>query len=161
MKAILYVRAQDVDFNGRTVRAMIPDDRVSAELFAKVRPGRMVLLRSHTPRNGQQLKMIWALCQMVADNSDRFDDAEHVMDEIKMNTGHVKRRRLNIPGLGLVFQEQAASIAYESMKQDVFELWFQKALDYVASDIWPGMKTEKIRDEIAAFLGLEDGRATA
>ena len=162
MKACIYTRVAEVKHKGQTVKALIPDDRWSADRFAKAKPGRMVMVQVHTPRNGKQHRMIWALCQMIADNVDRFANAEHVMREIKVNTGHVERVQINVPGLGIVFQEWPASISYESMKQDEFALWFEKALAYVGEAIWPGMAPDTIREEIALMLGLQDdGRAAA
>ena len=161
MKTVLYTRISEVQHKGKTVRALVPDDRQSADKLGKTKLGRMVLLQVHTPRNGKQHRMIWALCQMIAENSDRFEDAKHVMDEIKLNTGHVERRQFNVPGVGLVFQEWPASIAYESMSQAEFAPWFEKALIYVGDKIWPGMSSEKIREEIALMLDLQDGRAAA
>lgn len=149
MSTYLYCRVVDSSKG----RVLAPDNAMSEALLAKVPIGRPVMVKTKTARNPKQHRLLWALATKVADNCERFDDAEHVVDEFKLNTGHVKRRQIRVPGLGIVFQEQPASIKYESMPQEEFAVWFEKVLAYIASDIWPGLPTETIRAEIAEMMG--------
>jgi hypothetical protein len=150
--AYLYCRVVD----GPTGRALVPSDRASADLLSKVKPGRQIMVKTKTARNPKQHRLLWALAKKIADNTDRFTDAEHVVRELKLNTGHVIREQYNIPGLGIVYREDPASISYESMPQEDFAIWFEKVLAYVASDIWPGLPTLTIRNEIAEMLGDDE-----
>lgn len=147
--AYLYCRVAD----GAKGKALVPADRQSEALLAKVKSGRMVMVKTKTARNPKQHRLLWALAERIADNVERFDDADHVIHELKLNTGHVQRRQIRVPGLGILFQEWPKSIAYESMPQEEFAVWFEKVLAYVASDIWPGLSTQEIRNEIAEMLG--------
>lgn len=134
-------------------RALVPDDRKSADLLSQVKIGRPVMVKTKTARNPKQHRLLWALASKIAENVERFQDAEHVVHELKIQTGHVERRQINVPGIGLVFQEWPKSIAYESMPQEEFAVWFKRVLDYVAKSIWPGLSTHEIRNEIAEMLG--------
>jgi hypothetical protein len=145
----LYCRVADTSKG----KALVPDDRKSEELLSVVQLGKRIMVKTKTARNPKQHRLLWALAAKIAENSERFQDAEHVVHELKINTGHVSRRQINVPGLGLVFQEWPKSIAYESMPQEEFAEWFRKVLDYVAKKIWPGISSHEIRNEIAEMLG--------
>lgn len=138
-------------------RALVPDDRQSEELLGQVKPGRRVMVKTKTARNPKQHRLLWALAAKIADNSERFEDAEHVVQEIKINTGHVSRRQINVPGLGIVFQEWPKSISYESMPQEEFQVWWSgKVIPYVAKSIWPGIPSAAIRNELIEMIGVDD-----
>jgi hypothetical protein len=147
--AYLYCRVVDSSKG----RALVPDDRQSEALLAQVKPGRRVMVKTKTARNPKQHRLLWALAAKIAENHERFQDAEHVVHELKINTGHVSRRQINVPGLGMVFQEWPKSIAYESMPQEEFADWFEKVLAYVAKSIWPGITSAEVRNEIGEMLG--------
>lgn len=135
------------------IKALLPADKKSEEMLFSVKTGRMVMVKTKTARNPQQHRLLWALASKIAENVERFDDAEHVIHELKIHTGHVDRKQINVPGLGVVFQEWPKSISYESMPQEEFAVWFDKVLAYVASDIWPSIPSDAIRNEIAEMLG--------
>ena len=149
MSSYLYCRVAEA----KGIKALLPADKQSEELLHAVKTGRLVMVKTKTARNPQQHRLLWALAAKIADNVERFDDAEHVVHELKINTGHVERRQINVPGLGIVFQEWPKSIAYESMAQEEFAIWFDKVLAYVAEKIWPGIPADEIRNEIAEMLG--------
>lgn len=130
-----------------------PADQPSLDMLKRVKPGRTVMVKTKSARNPKQHRLLWSLAAKIAENVERFTDAEHVVHELKLHTGHVERKQINVPGLGVVFQEWPKSIAYESMSQEDFAIWFDKVLAYVASDIWPGIKSHEIRNELAEMLG--------
>lgn len=158
MKAAVYLTTADVQYQGRTVRALVPGDRWSAARLAAVKVGRMILCWTHAARNGKQHRLLWALATLIAENTERFQDAEHVVDQFKFVTGHVVRRRYFVPEIGMIEQLAPKSIAYESMSQGEFEIWFAKVLDYVQAEIWPGIGNEIVRAEVAVMLGFDDAR---
>lgn len=151
----LFCKVREVSLleSGEIVRALVPDNRISEDTLAKVWLGRKVAVTTETARNYDQLCLLYAIAQKVADNSERFTDKDHVIREIKLNTGHVEREQINIPGLGIVYREWPASIAYESLKQADWDPWLDKALAYIRSDLLPGVPTQVIKDEITAMLG--------
>jgi hypothetical protein len=132
-----------------------PSDRQSEDLLDKVRPGRVMLCRTRTPRNGKHHRLLWAVAGLIADNNELYDDAEHVVEQLKLATGHVKRVFYNVPGLGRIEQLRGASISYEAMPQEEFSQWFDKALGYICSDMLPGVSRSEVRAEIAEALGLD------
>jgi len=150
----LFCKVREVTLDdGEVVRALVPDNAISEETLAKVWLGRTVAVTTETARNYDQLKLLYAIAQKIADNTERFTNKDHVIREIKLNTGHVIREQYNIPGLGLVFRVDSDSIAYESMKQADWEPWLDKALAYIRSDLLPGVPAKVFRDEISLMLG--------
>ena len=132
-----------------------PSDRKSEELLEKVRAGRVMMCSTKTPRNGKHHRLLWAVAGLIADNHEFYDDAEHVVEQLKLATGHVKRVFYDLPGLGRVEQIRGASISYEAMVQEEFSEWFEKALQYIVTDMMPGISRSEIRTEIAEALGLD------
>ena len=101
MSTYLYCRVVETSKG----RALVPDDRKSFDLLSQVKVGRPVMVKTKTARNPKQHRLLWALAAKIAENVERFQDAEHVVHELKIQTGHVERRQINVPGLGIVFQE--------------------------------------------------------
>ena len=99
---------------------LVPTDDESRKLFGSIPENVMVLVNVRTPRNPNQHRLVWHLARLVFDNTERFDSAEHVMEQIKIGTGYSTRTLLVIPGIGEVWQVRAISIAYESMPQQEF-----------------------------------------
>lgn len=151
----LFCKVREVSLieSGEIVRALVPDNRISEDTLAKVWLGRKVKVTTETARNYDQLCLLYAIAQKIADNTERFTNKDHVIREIKLNTGHVIREQYNIPGLGLVYREDPDSIAYESMKQEDWSIWLDKALAYIRSDLLPGVPVQTIKDEITLMLG--------
>jgi hypothetical protein len=149
MTSYLYCRVVETSKG----KALVPDDRQSEAMLGVVKIGRRVMVKTKTARNPKQHRLLWALAAKIADNCERFQDAEHVVHELKIQTGHVERRQINVPGLGMVFQEWPKSIAYESMSQEDFANWFERVLAYVSKSIWPGISSDEIRKELAEMLG--------
>lgn len=146
----------------RKGKALWPADRLSEEKLAKCPEGRMLLVRTRSPRNGKHHRLLWAVAGKIADNSDRFVDAEHVVEQLKFATGHVRRARYDVPGIGTIEQLMPASIAYESMDQQAFSEWFGRAVDYICTDILPGLSSDALRLEVSLDLGIDlwpEGRA--
>jgi len=131
---------------------LVPTDEDSRKLFGSIPENVMVLTSVRTPRNPNQLRLIWHLARLVFDNTERFDSAEHVMEQIKIGTGYSVRTLLVIPGVGEVWQVRGKSIAYESMPQSEFAEWLETALDYVAADLLPGVDRDEIVKHIEELM---------
>jgi len=132
--------------------SLVPTDDDSRKLFGLIPENVMVLTNVRTPRNPNQLRLIWHLARLVFDNTEQFDSAEHVMEQIKIGTGYSVRTLLVIPGVGEVWQVRGKSIAYESMPQNEFAAWLETALDYVAAELLPGVDRDEIVKHIQELM---------
>jgi hypothetical protein len=131
---------------------LVPTDDDSRKLLGSIPENVMVLTNVRTPRNPNQLRLIWHLARLVFDNTEQFESAEHVMEQIKIGTGYSVRTLLVIPGVGEVWQVRGKSIAYESMPQSEFAQWLETALDYVAADLLPGVDRDEIVKHIEELM---------
>ena len=135
---------------------LFPADKASEELIRKLPPGRVILVRSKSARNGKHHRLLWKTAAIIAENSEIYEDAEHVVEQLKLATGHVKRTAYNLPGLGMVEQIRGASISYEAMSQEDFAIWFDKAVTYIVNEMIPGLSSGGLRQELMERLGVDD-----
>lgn len=140
--------------------ALWPTDRVSQEKLRKLPEGRMVLCRTHTPRNGKHHRLLWAVAQLIAENSEQWPTAELVVKQFKYGTGHVEEVRFMMPGGVWITQVSPASIAYEAMSQDDFSEWFEKAMDFLRIEMIPGLNRPDLEAAVNEALGINDWPAS-
>jgi hypothetical protein len=136
---------------------LVPADAKSEDMLRKVPEGRELMVRTVTARNVKQHRLFWTVAGMVADNSLDFEDAEHVVEQIKYHTGHVIRRAFYLPDAEQwVYKVSPKSIAFQSMPQEEFGEFFRQAVDVITVEYMPGIQPEQIRAEIAEALGVDD-----
>lgn len=119
--------------------SLVPADSEAASRLHGLSRDGLVMVGVRQPRNPRQHRLIWGLARLVHENTDGFTDAAHVIEQCKIGTGYVDRIRLVIPELGEVEQIRGKSIAFESMAQDDADEFLQRMLDYIASDLMPGV----------------------
>ena len=131
---------------------LVPTDAEGRKLLGSIQENVMVLVNARTPRNPNQHRLVWHLARLVFDNTEQFDSAEHVMEQIKIGTGYSTRTLLVIPGIGEVWQVRGISIAYESMPQQEFADWLEVVLDYVSVELIPGIERSEIVKHIQELM---------
>ena len=134
---------------------LAPWGAATEEKVRKLKFGKVVQIRWEQPRNAKQLALLWVVAKIVADNSEEYADAAHVVKQLKFSTGHTVVERYKIPVLGWIERTMPASIAYESMSQADFAEWFNRALDVIVNDMLPGVSRETIRKEVCDALGVK------
>lgn len=135
---------------------LFPADRVSQEKLHKVPAGRPILCRTHSPRNGKHHRLLWAVAQLVAENNEEWTTAEAVVEQLKYGTGHTEEARFKLPGGMWISQMKPKSIAYESMAQDEFSEWFERAMDFLFAEMMPGWNRADLEREVNEYLGVND-----
>lgn len=127
---------------------LAPIDLEGRQLMGLMAEGALVMVSAKNPRNPRQHRLLFKLARLVFENSDDFDSAEHVVEQIKIGTGLTDRTLYNVPGVGDVWQVRGQSIAFESMSQSKFAAWFELALDYVVAELLPGISRQSVIDHI-------------
>lgn len=109
--------------------------------------GKALKVKVTQPRSGPQHRLYWTIIGLVADNlEDVSEDTLH--DVIKLRCGYakaVKTRR----GIEYV----PASIAWDKMPQDEFNVFFEKAMRFICDDVIPGMSRPALEREARELLG--------
>lgn len=86
------------------------------------------------PRNGKHHRKLFALLTLVADNSEIYDTTEKALTAVKLVAGYFDWCIHPITG---ELSQIPQSIAFDAMKQDVFDKFYSAAIDGVIRHILP------------------------
>lgn len=128
--------------------ALVPGDGDAALAFGKMKDGAGYLLNVTRPRNVQHHRKLFALLNMVQENTDKWPTVETLLDDLKISTGLFETRINAVTGIPYVV---AKSISFASMAQDEFEDWFERAVDLISKQVLE-MDREYLIDEINSIL---------
>lgn len=128
---------------------------VSAEAIAVLvgyKDGVDFLVETRVPRNIDQLRLFWKLCDIVVENDEQYVDRYQVREDIftvleQQHPGKFMETRTDRWGC---LKSKPVSIAFESMKQDEFNTIFTRCLDIVCQ--WLDTQPKALRDEVYAIL---------
>lgn len=149
-------------FFRKDLGALRPANDAAEQAMSKVKHGTEVRVEMRRPRNLQHHKKFWALASIVADNQEHYASAEHLVDALKVATGHCethagKPETVACPHCGGTFKHQTIiyvphSISFKSMDQAEFEAFYERCLDIVAKHVIPGIDKDDLRREVEGFL---------
>jgi hypothetical protein len=125
------------------LRGATPADHEAWSKFRRrletMKPGKWLRIEATSPRNGAHHRKMFALLQLVAENSETYNTVEKALVAVKLVVGHFEPAVH--PQTGELIQVPK-SISYESMDQDAFEAFYSAALDGVLQHILPTMDRE-------------------
>ena len=129
--------------------ALYPRSAEAEEAMRVVRDGREVMVTFHTARNPGQHRLLFAMLNFVLEHSDQFDDKDTALVGLKIACGLVDTY---IDERGKCFFIPR-SIAFESMPQDEFAAFFDRAVHVIADRWMPaGTTPESVRSELLAMM---------
>ena len=104
-----------------------------------MKPGTWLRMEWSRPRNGKHHRKMFALLQLVAENSETYNTVEKALVAVKLAGGYFDpvpdpRTGELVPVL--------QSISFDAMDQDAFERFYSAALDGVLQVILPTMPRE-------------------
>lgn len=91
------------------------------------------------PRHGKHHRKMFALLALIADNSETYDTTEKALVAVKLVSGYCDPVIHPVTG-DMVPVPQSCS--YESMDQDVFDRFYEAAIDGVVRHILPQFDRE-------------------
>lgn len=127
-----------------------PVDDAGRRYWARFAVGDQVMLDIRRPRSLPQHNLFWALAQIAADNNPgKLASKDEAADCIKLACGLTKTTHIKYQGQW--YERKApASIAFESMPQDEFNPFFEKAIAYVCAELVPGLDPATLEIEVRA-----------
>ena len=127
---------------------LFPGDADAGAAFAKMKDGAGYLVSLHRPRNLMHHRKLFALLNLVQDNTDRWPTVDTLLADLKISTGLFETRINAVTGIPYIV---AKSISFASMPQDEFEQWFDRAVDLISKQVLE-MDREYLLAEIADVL---------
>lgn len=101
-----------------------------------MKAGSWLRLEFSSPRHGKHHRKLMALLQLIAENSETYATVAQALIAVKLVVGHFDL--LADPKTGEIVQIPR-SIAFESMPQDEFDVFYAAAIDGVLQHILPTM----------------------
>lgn len=133
----------------KTDSGLIPAMGRDRELFAKIKPGKFVLVEIRQPRNIKQLKLYWSLIHLIFPNQSTWKTEEDLSDAIKCAVGHCEQTTLKDGRLMV----RPKSISFSKADQEQWEAFFQDVINLVITKILPGVKEADLRRELEEMTG--------
>jgi len=124
-----------------------PADAVAHKYVGKLKYNEEIMVEARRPRNIRQLRKYWVMVDLVFENQEHFRSEDDLSDSIKLAVGLTKTVRMpsgedyRIP----------LSIAIEAMPQDEFDDFYNRAVNYVCTEVVPGLNSEDLEQEMMGF----------
>lgn len=132
----------------REGNSLVPADAEAADRLYRMKRDSLVMVTARQPRNPRQHRLAWALARLVWDNTEAYTSPEHVMETVKVNTGYCDTVTYRIKGVGDVQQLKPWSISFESMEQGEFDVFFDRFLSFVVTDMMPGVDLDELKAQL-------------
>lgn len=120
------------------LRGSTPDDQEAWAKFRRkletMQPGAYMRFEWSTPRNGAHHRKLFALLQLIAENSETYNTAEKALVGVKLAAGLFDLMVNPVTGEIVPVPQ---SISFESMGQEEFETFYSNAVDAVLQHILP------------------------
>jgi hypothetical protein len=122
-------------------------DEQGEGVLASIPHGDLVKAQIIRSRNLAHHRKFYALCNLIARNTDKVDDVDDLVFRLKIATGHCRR---HVKADGTVLYEPR-SISFTSMDQTQFDAFYNRCLDIVCAHIIPGLNKVEIEREVLEF----------
>jgi hypothetical protein len=124
-----------------------PCDEVGERALKQITQGNTVTCQVKQPRNVLHHRKFFALMSKVFENQEYFTSIEQLVAALKIAIGHVdvvqtRRGTFTIP----------KSISFAKMDQAQFSEFYERAVDFVVSDVVPGLGRAELEAEIQEMI---------
>lgn len=130
----------------RSTKGLVGSTPADQDAWAKfkrrletMKPGTWLRMEWSRPRNGAHHRKMFALLQLVAENSETYSTPEKALVAVKLAAGYFDP--MPDPRTGEIVPV-LHSVSYDAMDQDAFEKFYSAALDGVLQVILPTMPRE-------------------
>ena len=131
---------------------LIPSDKNTEDVLRKFKYGDIISFpKPRKPRFPKHHFKYWALLKLVHEGTavqDLYPTTDHLHKAIKGALGYFSEVKL--PD-GKVFQV-VDSIAFESMDQDEFQKFYNKAVDLIVTQVVPNLNREDLVREVERMV---------
>jgi hypothetical protein len=131
----------------KSLTRLQPADEAAVKFVAGLKLRELVAVEIARPRNLAHHRKFWKLMEIVAQNQEHYKSAEEVCAAFKVAVGHAdfvqtKHGLVGIP----------RSISFAKCDQQEFDIFYSKAIDYLTTEVVPGVDKDALRAEVEGFL---------
>lgn len=131
----------------RTLTSLVPADEEAEELLRKIKVGSLVTVDVKRGRNLQHHRKFMALLRLVWKNQDHFNSVDEILGVFKHRIGHVdvvqtKYGEVRLP----------KSISFANMDQTEFESLYDRAVQFLITEVIPGLDKDDLKREVEDIL---------
>lgn len=130
----------------RDLGCLRPVDEAGEAALRKIKHGDLVTCEIKRPRNLQHHRLFYALMNLIHANQEHYATVEDIVTVFKFRCGHTKKIQT---ATGIV--ETPLSISFAAMDQDQFAAFYERAIDFVLTEIIPGLKRADLERELMEF----------
>jgi len=125
---------------------LVPHGTGAEELLREWKDGDLMTVDVRKPRNLAHHAKFFALLQLIHENQDHYKSVDEILTVFKFHVGHTERIKTRH---GII--EIPLSISFAKMDQTAFDGFYSKALDFVVSEVIPGLEKESLERELLEF----------
>lgn len=129
---------------------LLPSDAQAIAALEDASDGEQLRAVLTRPRRLKHHRLAFALLQIVFDAQDEYATFDGFLDAIKIATGHFEEIR----GLDGKLYTRPKSIAFASMDQSQFSMFFNKMMDVILTRILPHTNRTDLEDQVFHMIGL-------
>ena len=131
----------------KTMRGFEPIDDLGREALSKIGVGDLVRAEIKRPRNTDHHRKFFAMLNLVYENQEHYKSPNDLLEVLKIRIGHchtvqTKHGEVKIP----------KSISFAAMDQTEFDQFYNRAVDWVLSEVIPGLQRGELDSEIEQEL---------
>jgi hypothetical protein len=131
----------------KTAAGFVPKSTAAREFHAKTKLGQTIELKSRRPRNPAHHRKLFALLNILVDNTEHFANTEDALLAVKAATGLGRWVRVEGASRELFYPD---SIAFDAMPQAEFADFYERAVAAVIR-WWLPVNDAELREAIEAF----------
>lgn len=132
-----------------TLGALRPVDDTGREWLAR-KQGKTVKVEVREPRNAKQLRLYWALVNLIFPYQSRYLTPEKLSSALKKAVGAYDE----IECLDGTKITEVHSISYKAMSQDEFKAFLDRVMDVVVQVVIPNTSKADLRRELEQITGI-------
>lgn len=134
--------------------ALRPADSEAAEKLNKIKLGDKVLVEIRKPRNLAHHNKLFAMFKKILENQEYYRNdstgMENLLEDFKISLGEFDWVKRKING-EIVEVPKGRSISFAKMEQTEFDIFYSKAIDFVITEVIPGLDRVELERELLEF----------
>jgi hypothetical protein len=131
----------------KTAAGFVPKSAAARAFHASTKLGQTIELKARRPRNPQHHRKLFALLNILVDNTEHFANTEDALLAVKAATGLGRWVRVEGASRELFYPD---SIAFDAMPQAEFADFYERAVAAVIR-WWLPVNDAELREAIEAF----------